>query len=259
MGTCSICNGSRFIRVGNDFDGDVEWKLCSCQEKELDSQIIARILKVTRIPELYWNKKYEEFDWPLLRPYSKSGVITAERSKIAEIVSNSEVVKDKLNKYMSDPVSFMTDPFNALWIWGADPNTGHSTLACILGIKLVKAGYNVRYYDMQSLTKAILEYKDADVMAEMESAMNRFDVFIIDDAFDKTKSYLSNSDYVNTSLFNFFKKALDKNKKLICTCSVDVDNLPDEYVSVVSLLIRSYKPIHMIGSFNDKIKRESMR
>lgn len=255
MKDCPICKNERYVPKTNE-DGEIERVLCECQVEEYKRQLYEIQLKSSRIPSNYWDCTMSTYPYNFLRPYEKSGLECKERSKIKQLEIDNEPYFTKLKNYESNPDSFISEKFNVLWIWGEDPNTGHTASACALGLALLKKGYRVRYYEMQSLLKLIMEYQDKDVVAEMSAAAEKFDAFIINDAFDRSRCSATSNEYLRANLFAFFQGILSKNKKVICTSDVDIDGIPEAYTSLISTIIRSYSGMHIRGTLNSMFKSQ---
>ena len=255
MADCPICNNERYISKVNA-DDEVERTLCSCQIEEYRKQLFDLQLKSSRIPSECWQYTMDTFPYQYLLPFDKSGVTCVDRPRKKQLDADNAPSFIRLKEYVSNPQAFIAEKFKVLWIWGEDPNTGHTASACALGVSLLKKGYKVRYYEMQGLIKLIMEYQDRDVVAEMAIAADKFDVFIINDAFDRSRSSVSNNEYLRANLFGFFQNVLSRDKKIICTSDVDIDGIPEAYTGLISTIIRSYSGMHIRGTLNSMFKAQ---
>ena len=255
MTDCSICNNERYISKVNE-EGEVERTLCECQVEEYRRQMLELQLKSSRIPSECWEFTMDTYPHKYLLPFDKSGVTCMDRPRIKKLQEDNGPCFSRLKQYVDNPESFINEKFKVLWIWGEDPNTGHTASACAIGVALIKKGYKVRYYEMQGLIKLIMEYQDRDVVAEMAAAADKFDVFIINDAFDRARSSVSNNEYLRANLFGFFQNVLSRNKKIICTSDVDIDGIPEAYTGLISTMIRAYSGMHIRGTLNSMFKAQ---
>lgn len=252
---CPICKNERFILKINDA-GEAERTICDCQIQEYERQKLSAMIKASRIPEEYAQYTFDSYPISNLQPYNKSGIANYSRDEKIQLISKNKPYFDTIKGYIDNPSSFMSEPFKVLWIWGEDPNTGHSVMAANIGCALIKKGYKVRYYEMHNLTKLIMEFKDADVVAEMNRAIDYFDVFIVNDAFDRQRSTVSSAnEYLRANIFNFFQQTLSKNKKIICTSDVDIIGIGEQYNSIISMVIRSYSEMHICGTLNSLFRK----
>ena len=227
MAKCSNCGGKGFIIKENDM-GEEEASPCKCwiqlnKDARLESKLI----------EANLNQKYTKY---VFEDYLKQSF-----NQAIKIFNQPQV--DILKNFIENPNEFM-ESIQTLWIWGKDPNAGHTTLATILGIALIKAGYKVRFFRMQSLLDIFYEFDKKSAFFEN---IKKFDVYIVDDAFVTDRSIV-NGQYIKTHLFNFIDMSLGEDKHFIMTSDRLVNDISSEFEQIKVIMMRSLLELELRGS-----------
>lgn len=231
---CEKCSHMGFVLI--DEDGEEVWKPCECR-KQQDEDIV-RNYKLTEanIPKAFRHYTIESYE---ALPFRRS-------DRVANL-DNIQTIKN----YLLDPKEYLKKN-RVLWIWGNDPNSGHTGLALICGMKLVDLNYKVRFFKFQELLDA---FKDFDNKASYFSDLDRVQIYVIDDAFDITSSYLGGQ-YTQVQLFQFFDEAFSKEKNFIMTSNVPVLGISEEiYGRTKAVIRRSVLELEFKGDMTTCIDR----
>lgn len=235
MEKCKNCNGSGYIEVINEEDGETYMKICDCKKQSFTEDTLKRKLVDARIPIEY--HKYTIEDYERL-PFGPS--IEKENEKGITIIK----------KIVAEP-AFFEDNFKLLWIWGTDPNSCHTSLAIIIAKALMRHGHMVRFISMQNLVQMIMDFENKDALKEF----HRFDTFIIDDACDTTRTFISTkSEYIKTNLIEFFSSNLTNDKKFICTSNVDVNSIDNVFKDIKFIINRYAYEIKLQGDISSYLQ-----
>jgi len=151
---------------------------------------------------------------------------------------------DVLTTIMNDPIEFFTDN-NVLWLWGSDDNSGHTTLAATLGIKLIEKKFSVRFLKMQTLLDAFTDFDDKEYLEKLKG----YKFYIIDDAFD-LDSVTVGGPYTQVHLFQFIDNALLEDSKFIMTSRENIINIPEEFHRSGTVLRRSFSSLELRGDIS---------
>ena len=255
MGRCFKCGGSSFILKKNEV-GEEVWSPCECRIKK-DREMLLE----SKLTDANIKKKF--------RMYTFDDYLAMSFTKEIQDFNRPQV--ETLQKFINNPHEFMNNPYEfvrgpedfnnnsegsiispevfsknpqTLWIWGEDSNAGHTTLSIILGIALIKAGYKVRFFKMQNLLDAFVEFDKKDAFF---ADLKKFDVYIIDDAFVKGRSIVSGQ-YTHAHLFNFIDTALGEDKHFIMTSDKLVEGISSEFEQIKMILKRSLLELELRGS-----------
>lgn len=226
---CEKCKGATFIH-NEETD---EWSPCECRRVKDIENLLEIKLAGTGIPKSY--AKYS------LETYNKL-------EKRAQAILHNKPYLATLEQYIRDPKLFL-DNYKTLWIHGEDANAGHTSLAIILGVALIDAKYKVRFMEMQTLINYFTNFEEKD---NFINSLMGYDVFIIDDAFDKAR--IAVKDYSRVQLFQFINKAFNEDKHFIMTSNVPLNGISDDkdnkFEQCRIVLQRSIKEMEITGSFN---------
>jgi DNA replication protein DnaC len=232
MTKCNICNGFGFILRTDKYGEDV-WSPCECRKQQDGDRAWDYKLTAANIPKLFRNYTFENY---LALPFS------------AEVRRFNAPQVEKLKTIKEDPQSFF-DKYKTLWIWGKDVNSGHTTLAIILGMRLIELGSKVRFIRIQTLLDAFVKaFKDPLQTAYLEELKN-FDVYIIDDAFDLSSSTVGGQ-YTQTHLFQFIDEAISQDKHFIMTSNINVADIPEDFSRSRTVLSRSIYCLELRGTIS---------
>lgn len=232
---CPKCHGSSFILKKNEYGEDV-WYPCECRIKKDQEALLEAKLTDANIRK---NQRMYTFDDYASINFSN------------EIKKFNQPQIERYTSILDNPQTFIEN-FSTLWLWGSDPNAGHTTLAIILGIELIKKDHKVRFIKMQDLLDAFTEFdKKSDYFQDLE----RFTIYIIDNAFVKDRS-IATGEYTRVHLFNFIETALEKDKHFIMTSDRHVDEIDTNFDQVRMLLKRRVLELELRGSIIDTKKNE---
>ena len=224
--SCKICKGMGFL-FREEGTETVAYP-CTCR-KEYDKKKEIEIKYIDAgIPKKFW---YYTMD-----SYKKLPFPPKVRDENATSISTIESI-------IEDPKKLING-YRVLWIYGRDDNSGHTSLAIILGKELIEKHYKVKFIYMQNLIDAFVKFNEKQTyFKDLES----YNVYIIDDAFDTSRSFIS-GDYTRVQLFNWINDALDKEKSFICTSNTEVDKLDTIYSQIQTILKRNIKELRLNGS-----------
>jgi DNA replication protein DnaC len=237
MAKCQKCGGSSFILKVNEA-GEEIWSPCECRIVK-DREMLLE----SKLTDANIKKKF--------RMYTLQDYLSMPFSKVIKTFNEPQV--NILREYINDPDKFI-DNVQTLWIWGKDPNAGHTTLSIILGIALIKAGYKVRFFRMQNLLDAFVEF---DNKTAYFTDLKKFDVYIVDDAFVTDRSIVSGK-YTRAHLFNFIDTALGEDKHFIMTSDRLVDGIGSDFEQIRVILKRSLLELELKGSIIEVKHKEKI-
>lgn len=224
---CKICHGRTFIK---DEETDM-WKPCKCRLVQDKEDLLNLKLKNTYIPRHYTQHTIESYR-KLIRPDS--------------FVKNKDSI-DILESIIKDPNLFL-DNYKVLWIWGKDPNAGHTTFSVMVGVALIEAGYKVRFIEMQTLVNNFTNFEGKE---QFFGDLARYDVYIIDDAFDNTRASVSDG-YGRVQMFQFINNAFNSDKYFIMTSNIPLNSISSEkdnkYEQCRIILQRSLLSLELSGT-----------
>jgi len=233
MAKCPECNGSGFILKKDKYDEDV-WSPCECRKKreaEVSTEIKFTEANIRKSLRRYTFEDYLKY------PFKRK-----------DKLHNAPQIKEFQN-YLENPSDFL-DNYSVLWIWGTDANAGHTTLASILGIKLLEFGYKVRFLEIQHLIEAFTKFDEKEVFF---TELKKFDIYIINDAFDVDRGHVGGK-YSQVHLYQFINDALIDGKHFIMTSNrlvrdIDKGDLKDFEQSKI-IISRSVKQLEFRGSID---------
>jgi DNA replication protein DnaC len=235
---CEKCKGATFV---HDEETD-EWAPCECRRVRDVEKLLEIKLKGTGIPKSYAKYSLETYNTLIKGP---------------QAVTHNKTYLDTLEQYIKDPKLFM-DNYKTLWIHGTDANAGHTALAIILGVALLDAKYKVRFMEMQTLINYFTNFEEKDSFI---NSLMEYDVYIIDDAFDKTR--IAVKDYSRVQLFQFINKAFNEDKHFIMTSNVPLNGIVDDkdnkFEQCRIVLQRSIKQMEITGSFNFSVEESQVQ
>lgn len=241
MAKCDKCNDRTFVPDEREYKDDngivykeIIWIPCECRKERDKENVLRKGLEVSEIPKKYLKHSIDSY--LSIQGFTKS-IYASNKTKI-------EVLKE----FMEKPSDF-TDNYSVLWIYGYEPNSGHTTLACIFGKALIKSGYKVRFLPMEKLIDSFTRF---DIKDEFFTKLDEFDVYIIDDAFDPSRATIR-TDYILTHLFNFINNAINEDKHFIMTSNKSLDSmsvLNPEFKQCEIIISRSVKSLKFEGTIN---------
>ena len=223
---CIECGDLGFITV--KIDGEEISKVCKCRRQWDEGFFLKKHVSDAGIQHQFLNYKIEDY---LQVPFKK------------EIKLYNEVQTSILEGFIKNPEEFINN-YQILWIWGEDPNAGHTTLANMLGISLIKAKYRIKFIKMQHLVN---EFYNLDKRDSYVTGLMKFDVYIIDDAFVPGRVKIS-GEYTKTHLFNFIDDGLSCGKHFIMTSDRLVNDLSTDLGEIKIIMQRSLLELELRGS-----------
>jgi len=229
MSRCLVCHGSGWAIRYNEKNKQDESEPCECRRERDERDAFRTKLVKACIPPEYWEYTLENY---LTLPLGDSIVNKANALSVYE-----------LRKYMTDPLLFLNS-YNVLWIWGRKPNAGHTSLAVIFAVELLKNKYKVRFMRMQDLVSA---FTDFESKKDFFTYLEKFDVYLLDDAFDANRCIVP-GDYTNIHLFNWMSAAMSNKKHFICTSKVDIVQISDKFEQSKHLLLKSRLSLEFHGT-----------
>ena len=236
--TCN-CRNTGFIIIRDEKDQEVS-TMCVCRLKKEEILSFDQKLIGASIPKDYRSYTFETYDKLLLSKFSP------------EIQQYNQPAIEKLKSFIKNPNDFI-DNYNILWIWGADDNSGHTSLAIILGVEFIKQGGRVKFISCHDLFNAFTKFDEKqDFFKDLDS----YQIYIIDDALDPERSYMNGS-YTKINFFTWINDSLNNNKKFICTCNTPLIKVSDIYSQIRSIMLRKSLSIELQGSYNSTLEKLS--
>jgi DNA replication protein DnaC len=235
MPKCTICNDSTFIR--KVVDGEEIWVPCECRRKK-DAEMIME----SRLTHANIRKS--------LRGYTFDDYLKLANNFSPTVKAFNEPRINILKSFINNPKEFL-EKKQVILLYGNEENSGHTTLAVILGIELLKIGYKVRYIEMQQLIDAFVQFDGKNTYFD---ELAKFNVYIIDDAFDDTRT-IAKGKYTQVHLYQFINTALNDGKHFIMTSNVPVNQISSEYEQCKLILQRSLSQIELHGSLTTLLEK----
>lgn len=238
MYKCQNCKDLGFVTKKNKWREEVA-HVCNCR-KQKDIEMILE----TKLIEANINKRFSRFtfeDYCNL-PFSDN----------IKKFNNPQV--NKLQEFVTEPGKIL-EAEQVLWLWGRDPNAGHTTLAVILAVALIKSGYRVKFFKMQDLVDAFFEF---DKKAAYFADLKKFDVYILDDAFVADRSAIRGQ-YTKAHLFNFIDNSLTEDKHFIMTSDKLVESVGSDFNEIKMVLKRSLLELEFRGSIIEVKEEEEKK
>jgi DNA replication protein DnaC len=229
---CPVCKGKTFIFVeGIDGEEDI-WKPCDCRIKLTSEMILKYQLEESSIPGIYIR-------------YTVDNVF---KNKLQGIYQKVNKESFEFIKLCVDNTDNFIGRYSTLWIWGIDPNAGHTTLACNIGMALIRKGYKVKFIKMQKLVDMFMQFETKE---SFFNNFEKYDVYILDDTFVQNRSS-DIKQYSFSHFFNFIDESLNKNKHFIMTSDrnlMQVEDLSNKKLEEFRiLLLRSIKTLEVRDS-----------
>jgi hypothetical protein len=244
---CPICNGSKMIV--EDRDGTKFMVPCQCFLQELHDSEYRRNVEKSRIPQEFLSR-----DWEAYKELALRELKPANKEPDNVLFYKNKAAFNVIEHYINNPDQFMKTDKNVFWIYGKSPNTGHTTIACLLGKACMQAGKKVRFITMSELRGLLLSVSREESYEDFFQKVRYFDVYILDDFLD-TKKVVFATDYLKAALLDFVQVILSENKKIIGTGELSVFDFQSGNEPVQNVLIRSYAEVNIEGSFNAYIKK----
>jgi len=221
MKNCELCKNKRYIIEYDDVSGEEVYVPCKCKINTDLYKIRENKLSKANIPKMYWDYTMESY---MQLPILKNEQIYKYNKRYIDIVC----------AFIENPKKFI-DNFQIVWIWGIDPNAGHTTIASILLYRLIDYGLKGIFIKMQDLLEMFTNFENkTSVLTQLDT----FSVYLIDDAFDNSRSSYG-KEYIQVSLFNWLDKILSGGKYIICTSNVSIDRIDTNYQQCKIILNRA--------------------
>jgi len=235
MPVCSNCEDRGFKLM--EVDGEEMWVPCDCRKKKDAQDILNYKLDEAGIPRHFVNYTLETYK-------------ASEMSSIKKTFNKASL--ETLENYINNP-DLVFQTFRTLWIWGRDISSGHTTLAILLGISMIKHGYSVRYLEMAKLIEYFTKFEEKE---NFFTELQNYQVYILNDSFDRTRMDVK-SDYTKIQLFQFLNDGINNNKYFIMTSNVNVSEISNsndtKYEQCRILLQRSIKTLEFQGTIKGSI------
>jgi len=219
------CNGSGFLIKENSL-GTLEAVPCECRkEKDMQAKIDV-LLTFSRIPKKYLDCTFESY-----------------REKAKRVGDQNKQPVEWLEEMAANPHT-MFEKYQIIWIYGTEANAGHTTFAVLLGLSLIRTGVKVRFITMHNLLTIFTDFENkSDILDDLNSA----EVYILDDAFDVTRSY-AHGEYTKINLFHWLNASLNDGKKFICTSNTKIREINSIYDQCRDLVVRAAIAVKIQGS-----------
>ena len=142
------------------------------------------------------------------------------------VIGFDERVIDKCKEYVD---TFQDNEDTSLYFIG-ERNSGKTALSCIIGMELLKKGYEVSFSEFQYLQDCFITNQGFTKNPEIEDYIKKLkksDVIIIDDCYDPEKSIRwKNSNHLIIAEWNYFIRShISNEKKFIKTSNIPIANV----------------------------------
>lgn len=239
---CPDCRGTG-MRYVDDLKAvdytyvDEEGKLIYPQLAEMCDCIKPRELKKAKKAKLKEANFPESIVDPIVEgTYSYETYFTYLKRFSMKLVNEG---KNEYEEFLNNPNSMLNEKF--IWLWGVDDNIGHTSLALLLGMKLVELKVKVKFIKMNDLLQV---FHDFENKAETLANISRASVIILDDAFDTSRCFVGKG-FTQISLFNWMDTMVANKKLFICTSNIAINSIANEYRECKCILLRQNKEIEI--------------
>ena len=135
-------------------------------------------------------------------------------------------VIEKCKQYVD---TFQDNEDTSLYFVG-ERNSGKTALSCIIGMELLKKGFDVSFAEFQYLQDCFITNQGFSKNEEIEAYIKKLkkaDVIIIDDCYDPEKSVRwKNSNHLIIAEWNYFIRShISNDKKFIKTSNIQIQNV----------------------------------
>jgi DNA replication protein DnaC len=236
MSHCELCHGKGFtIRFNSETKEDTAYP-CECWLKRDEESYRKNMLVKAHIPQKYWDYSLENYQ---SCPLENSDIKEANRPSV-----------EKMDEFIKDPKKFLSN-YSVLWIWGKQPNAGHTALAIMLARELLnlKNRRRVRFIRMQEL---LSEFTNFEEKKEFFKNFEKFDIYLLDDAFDTTRC-IASGEYTRIHLYNWLNSVISNKKYLICTSKIPITQIDVQFEQSKNLLLKPGVPCSL--EFQGTIQR----
>lgn len=230
---CPICHDTTF--TFQEKDGEMIAIPCICRGKRDAEITLKNKLIDAHIPPIFWDYDIDHY---LKLPFNP------------ESISFNKHNIGLLTSFIKDPKLLLESKKQVLWIWGNEPNACHTTLATILGTAFLKNDIKVRFIKMNHLIEACTNF---DAKKEFFDNLNTYKVFILDDAFDITRSTAKEYSIIN--IYNWLDNQISQGKIFICTSNVPIREIPKSYIQSAIVLSRNYIEMELRGSISTMLMK----
>lgn len=226
--SCPLCHGTTW--VFETINGEKVAVACSCRRKREEEISLKTKLIDAHIPPIFWDYSLDHY---LKLPF-----------KPEDRAFNKENI-DLLSMFIKNPKLLLESKKQVLWIWGNQDNSCHTTLATILGTSFLKSDIRVRFIKMNKLIEACMDFDDKK---EFFENLDTYRVFIIDDAFDITRS--TAKEYAIINIYNWIDSQINQNKLFICTSNAPLRGIAKQYMQSAIVLSRNYIEMELRGTIS---------
>jgi len=223
-------------------DGELCCKINPESKKQLLEERYKVYLELSNIPSFYRDVSFSDYqgnksatEVTYLKKYSKN--ITTEQYKDTN-----------------------------LYLWGEN-STQKTALACNVGKEAIRQGYFVQFVHANILIDYLLKsqgYSIAqDKVIQKLNQLNKADIVIIDDAFDKSKTIMWKSDSKNLIIAEwdtFLRGIIYEKKRLIITSNVTPTVIEKDFnYSLYEVINRNFKIIQCLDNITEFRKERLQR
>lgn len=158
------------------------------------------------------------------------------------------------NKHVDKLRKFVTNFHKAhgvnLYLWSTMNSTQKSTMASVVGMRLIDKGLKVRFILMSTLTTHLQNENFEEESKAYVEDISDADFLIIDDAFDSKKATMYKSGYQISFIDTFLRKRLEVDCLNTCfTSNIPIDDLKETYGPHIYALIERHVSLPM--AFNE--------
>ena len=186
---------------------------------------------IQTVTECDCHKKWLAED-QLEKKYKHNGFDMRHYNYNPRTYAGSKSVADK-NRLINYVEQFEKNPeVRKLLVYMYGPNgTQKSTLASWVGKSLLSKSFSVRYYLMNDLVKILMDAEDFNEEKKMDALMKlekleRTDLIIVDESFDKEKMKLWKSGYMLSFIDSWIRRRVQQlNKGIIFVSNVKMEDI----------------------------------
>jgi len=224
----------QYIEV--EINGETCLKLNPEWQKKIQNEKYKYYLKESSIPSDYWDLTFE---------HAGKGT----NGRVVEICKNYiSRLKKKTKKN--------------LYLYGLN-STGKTTAMCAIGKEAIREGLKVKFLQASSLLNLLQKTSGygIDETYEFEKRkLDSYDLLLIDELFDSTKSTLWKGESKNLIVSEwdgFLRHHLSNDRRIVCTSNILSERIANDYsTSLFELVDRNFMVLKFTQSVKDERKKQ---
>lgn len=206
---------------------------------ENNEKLYSKLLKLSNIPESYWNLSFEDY--------------------------KGEGSKEYLNKAIQYSQNFDDSLYDTVNLYLYGPNRTQKTMImCAIGREQIRKNYKVVYFQANQLQNILLNQINFNPDKEQKKMQDKlynkyYDLILIDDIFSSVKQFMwrdGKGDYIISLWDEFFRNAFQNKQRIIVTSNTRMIEIKNIFSQDLQELLLDY--MYELYFF-DSIKEEQRK